>query len=108
MSRDFTVMWDFKLTYILSCRIYGVTCLQVYLYYTEYCGRDRLYLKLFVPPFPSHFSSDARTDYPVDEYLGCHSHVRLRFNSPPKVLIFMFSYLILRLTLGRSIPHTWA
>jgi hypothetical protein len=29
-------------------RIYGITCLQVYLYYSEHSFRDRLFLKIFV------------------------------------------------------------
>ncbi|KAJ7092519.1 hypothetical protein C8R43DRAFT_1049854 [Mycena crocata] len=32
----------------LSTIIYGITCLQVFLYYTKYCSRDSLALKLFV------------------------------------------------------------
>ncbi|KAH9834485.1 uncharacterized protein C8Q71DRAFT_859479 [Rhodofomes roseus] len=33
---------------VLSSILYGVSCLQVYLYYTQYCKNDSLRLKLFV------------------------------------------------------------
>ncbi|KAJ7286384.1 hypothetical protein C8J57DRAFT_1287518 [Mycena rebaudengoi] len=33
---------------ILSSIVFGVTCLQVYLYYTKFSSRDPLFLKLFV------------------------------------------------------------
>jgi len=33
---------------IMSTAIYGVTCLQVYLYYTQHCSKDSLFLKLYV------------------------------------------------------------
>jgi len=33
---------------ITSTAIYGVTCLQVYLYYTQHCSKDGLFLKLYV------------------------------------------------------------
>ncbi|KAF7341362.1 hypothetical protein MVEN_01872700 [Mycena venus] len=33
---------------VISSVIFGVTCLQVYLYYTKYCSRDKLFLKSFV------------------------------------------------------------
>ncbi|EPS96190.1 hypothetical protein FOMPIDRAFT_115943 [Fomitopsis schrenkii] len=33
---------------ILSTVLYGVTCLQTYLYYTEYCKKDSLRLKVYV------------------------------------------------------------
>lgn len=32
------------------CRIYGVNCLQVYLYYTEHSCKDARLLKVFVSP----------------------------------------------------------
>ncbi|KAJ6529306.1 hypothetical protein B0H19DRAFT_968372 [Mycena capillaripes] len=33
---------------ILSSVLFGVTCLQVYLYFTKHCGRDPVFLKTFV------------------------------------------------------------
>ncbi|KAH9936915.1 hypothetical protein B0H21DRAFT_758473 [Amylocystis lapponica] len=33
---------------VMSTAMYGVTCLQVYLYYTQHCSRDSLFLKLYV------------------------------------------------------------
>jgi len=33
---------------IVSTAIYGVTCLQMYLYYTQHCNKDGLFLKLYV------------------------------------------------------------
>ncbi|KAK6981097.1 hypothetical protein R3P38DRAFT_3115099 [Favolaschia claudopus] len=33
---------------ILSSVLYGITCLQVYLYFTKSCSRDRTILKAFV------------------------------------------------------------
>ncbi|ETW79425.1 hypothetical protein HETIRDRAFT_427990 [Heterobasidion irregulare TC 32-1] len=33
---------------IVSTVIYGVTCLQVYLYYTEHCSNDGRFVKVFV------------------------------------------------------------
>lgn len=32
-------------------RIYGVTCLQLYLYYTQHCNKDSLFMKLYVRKF---------------------------------------------------------
>lgn len=29
-------------------RVFGITCLQVYMYYTQHCGRDNLRLKIMV------------------------------------------------------------
>ncbi|KAK6980760.1 hypothetical protein R3P38DRAFT_2808998 [Favolaschia claudopus] len=36
---------------ILSSVLFGVTCLQIYLYFTKYCSRDRGILKIFVRAF---------------------------------------------------------
>ncbi|KAK6988097.1 hypothetical protein R3P38DRAFT_3229648 [Favolaschia claudopus] len=33
---------------ILSSVLFGVTCLQIFLYFTKYCSRDRGILKIFV------------------------------------------------------------
>ncbi|KAJ7445909.1 hypothetical protein FB451DRAFT_1568017 [Mycena latifolia] len=33
---------------VLSSIVFGVTCLQVYLYYTKFCSRDPVFMKLFV------------------------------------------------------------
>ncbi|KAJ7238664.1 hypothetical protein C8J57DRAFT_1246363 [Mycena rebaudengoi] len=33
---------------IVSSVLFGVTCLQVYLYFTKHCGRDPVFLKTFV------------------------------------------------------------
>jgi len=33
---------------LVSCTVFGVTCLQVYLYYVKHCSRDSIFLKSFV------------------------------------------------------------
>ncbi|KAJ7786765.1 hypothetical protein B0H14DRAFT_2396202, partial [Mycena olivaceomarginata] len=33
---------------IVSSVLFGVTCLQVYLYFTKHCGRDPVFLKNYV------------------------------------------------------------
>lgn len=34
--------------YFPISRVFGITCLQVYMYYTQHCGRDNLRLKILV------------------------------------------------------------
>jgi hypothetical protein len=69
LSSMWVVMNLFTMSVTQFCRIYGITWLQVYLYYTQHSSKDRTFLKAFVS------YCELYVGYSYESAAGCCSHV---------------------------------